>query len=49
MLDKSEIDLILGVLNSFLMMLESIDPALKNSVVIADIVKATNTLEALGL
>ncbi len=49
MINKAEIDLLLGVLNSVLEMLEGIDPALAQNKIVLDIHSAIKSLEALGL
>ena len=49
MISKAEIDLLLGVLNSVLAMLEGIDPAIAQNKVVLDIQSAIKSLQAIGL
>jgi hypothetical protein len=49
MISKAEVDLLIGVLNSILAMLEGIDPNLAQNKIVMDIQSAIKSLQAIGL
>ncbi len=49
MISKAEIDTLIGVINSVLKLIESLDPALMNNRIILDINAALDSLQKMGL